>query len=105
MEKMFLHRMSLEGSACPSPVCTQLFPVLCSAVRGREGEHAKLPPQTGFHLDLSKERGSLETGRCEKGEASVPSLLLSPPAATLLSERRGGSPNAEDSQAVAFSFF
>ena len=72
--------MLLEGSACPSPVCTQLFPGLCSAVHCREGEHAKLPPQTGFHLDLSKERCSLETGRCDKGRRYCSSV--SPPVST-----------------------
>ena len=80
MEKTFLHWMLLEGSACPSPLCTQLFPGLCSAVHCREGEHAKLPPQTGFHLDLSKERCSLETGRCDEGISYCSSI--SPPVST-----------------------
>ena len=69
MEKTLLHWTLLEGSACPSPVCPQIFPLLCSAVYCREAGHAKPPPQAGFHLDLSHERCSLETGRCDEGRS------------------------------------
>lgn len=51
-------------------VCSQLIPILCSAVKGRGVNHSKLHSldflTTCLHFGLGNERCLLETGRCEE---------------------------------------